>query len=75
MATLCKHLNQLSRLTQKRGLASAANSGGLNFQLSDEQRELVDLAEKFTKEEIIPNAAHYDQVINFRNAFHHCELL
>ena len=67
MATLCRNFNQLSRLapsTIKRGLASGTPGGpGLNFHLSDEQKELVDLAEKFTKEEIIPNAPHYDQVM------------
>lgn len=65
MATLCRNLNQLTRLTLTRGLASGAQAaapGGINFNFSDEQKELLDLAEKFTKEEIIPNAAHYDQV-------------
>lgn len=66
MATslFCRNLNQFSRLTLTRGLASGAHAaapGGINFNLSDEQKELLDLAEKFTKEEIIPNAAHYDQ--------------
>lgn len=30
-------------------------------ELNDEQKALQDLARKFTKEEIIPNAAHYDK--------------
>jgi acyl-CoA dehydrogenase len=66
MASLCRNVNLFSRiapLTLKRGLAHAPPAtGGLNFKLSEEQQELVDLAEKFTKEEVIPNAAHYDQV-------------
>ena len=65
MATICRNLNQLYRLTLTRGFASgapAATPGGINFSLSDEQQELLDLAEKFSKEEIIPNAAHYDLV-------------
>jgi len=38
----------------------------LNFfiiikELSGEQKEIQQLARKFTKEEIIPNAAHYDK--------------
>ena len=33
----------------------------LNFQLSDEQKQLQDLARKFAKEEIIPKAAHHDK--------------
>ena len=35
--------------------------GGLNFELSDDQRNMVELARKFTREEIIPKAAHYDK--------------
>ena len=34
---------------------------GFCFELSDEQKALQDLARKFTKEEIIPMAAHYDK--------------
>merc|ERR1711892_323908 len=33
---------------------------GLNFTATDEQQEYLDLAEQFTKNEIMPNAAHYD---------------
>lgn len=33
---------------------------GLNFTVTDEQQEYLDLAEQFTKNEIMPNAAHYD---------------
>ncbi len=65
MATICRNLNQLYRLTLTRGFASgapAATPGGINFSLSDEQQELLDLADKFSREEIIPNAAHYDLV-------------
>lgn len=34
---------------------------GFCFELNDEQKALQDLARKFTKEEIIPMAAHYDK--------------
>jgi len=34
---------------------------GFNFELTPEQQEMQQLARKFTKEEIIPNAAHYDK--------------
>lgn len=34
---------------------------GYSFQLSPEQQEMQDLARKFTREEIIPKAAHYDR--------------
>lgn len=33
----------------------------IDFTLSDEQRQLQDLARKFAKEEIIPKAAHFDE--------------
>lgn len=33
----------------------------LNFSLSDDQKQLQELAKKFTREEIIPKAAHYDK--------------
>ncbi|MGZ3707285.1 MAG: acyl-CoA dehydrogenase family protein [Bdellovibrionota bacterium] len=33
----------------------------LNFSLSDDQKQLQDLARKFAKEEIIPKAAHHDK--------------
>ena len=68
MATLCRNVSQFARVVTpsvNRGLSSAAPaaaSGGMNFNMSSEQKELVDLAEKFTRDEIIPNAAHYDQV-------------
>jgi len=35
--------------------------GGVNFILTETQQEYLDMAEKFTKEEIIPVAAHYDK--------------
>ena len=36
-------------------------SMGYNFNVTPEQQEYLDLAEQFTKNEIIPNAAHFDQ--------------
>jgi acyl-CoA dehydrogenase len=33
----------------------------LNFQLSEDHQQLQDLARKFTKEEILPKAAHHDK--------------
>lgn len=36
-------------------------SAGVNFELSDEQKEYKDLARKFCREEIVPNAPHYDK--------------
>ena len=47
------------------GRAYSATANGLNFTLSDDQREFQDLARKFTREEIIPHAAHYDKVSEY----------
>jgi acyl-CoA dehydrogenase len=33
----------------------------INFSLSDEQKQLQELARKFTKDEVIPKAAHHDK--------------
>lgn len=38
-----------------------AANGGPWFGLSDDQKEIVELAKKFTREEIIPVAAEYDR--------------
>ena len=40
---------------------SASAKSGLSFELSDEEREIRDMAFKFAKEEIVPKAAHYDK--------------
>merc|ERR1712107_324746 len=41
--------------------ATATQSMGLNFNVTEEQQEFLDLAEQFTKNEIIPVAPHYDR--------------
>merc|ERR1712156_253819 len=41
--------------------ATATQSMGLNFNATEEQQEFLDLAEQFTKNEIIPVAPHYDR--------------
>lgn len=41
------------------------STAGISFELSDEQREFQDLARKFTKDEIIPKAAHHDRTGEF----------
>jgi hypothetical protein len=40
---------------------SANGSSGISFSLSEEQKELQELARSFTAKEIIPNAAHHDR--------------
>src|SRR5437870_1881899 len=37
----------------------------IDLELSDEQKQLKELARKFAKEEIIPKAAHFDQTGEF----------
>jgi len=68
---LFKQLYRLSGGTGVRNLSSSSAlnqaaeaempSTGYNFNVTPEQQEYLDLAEQFTKNEIIPNAAHYDQ--------------
>ena len=52
--------NQAATQTQGSGEGEMP-SYGYNFTVTPEQQEYLDLAEQFTKNEIIPNAAHYDQ--------------
>ncbi|XP_056632133.1 medium-chain specific acyl-CoA dehydrogenase, mitochondrial-like [Diorhabda sublineata] len=44
---------------------SSSASGGYNFTLSETQKEIQDLARKFTREEIVPVAAEYDRTGKF----------
>ena len=53
-------LSQTAAQTQGSGEGELPSSG-YNFTVTPEQQEYLDLAEQFTKNEIIPNAAHYDQ--------------
>lgn len=41
--------------------SSSEHAGGYNFEVTDTQREMQELARKFTKEEIIPAAAEHDR--------------
>ena len=51
----------LSSLSNAPQAAVATPSTGLNFTVTEEQQEFLDLAEQFTKNEIIPVAPHYDR--------------
>lgn len=55
--------NQTAAAGQKTDGSSFSEEAqaGLNFTLTPEQQEYLDLAESFTKNEIIPVAGHYDQ--------------
>lgn len=43
------------------GQPTSKPDGGINFILTETQNEYLEMAEKFTREEIIPVAAHYDK--------------
>jgi acyl-CoA dehydrogenase len=68
--TLCRRF--LSGSTRVSSIAvnseqnqNAIETQGYNFSLSETQRDLQELARKFTKEEIIPRAAEYDKSMEY----------
>jgi len=69
MASISQILRSAARPVLKRSYSTAVNAagaqeaanGGYWFGQSDEQREIVSLAKKFAREEIIPVAAEYDK--------------
>ena len=49
-----------------RSVSSATEKvSGFNFELTEEQKQMLDMAKKFTREEIIPKAQHYDKTGDF----------
>ena len=42
-----------------------SNFHGISFKLSDEQREIQQLARRFAKDEMIPKEKHYDQTMEY----------
>jgi len=60
---------QLARLSVRQGLRAfsqaAGKQGGICFELSAEQKEIQELARKFTRDEIIPKAAEYDRTMEY----------
>ncbi|CAI4233075.1 unnamed protein product [Auanema sp. JU1783] len=48
-----------------RSVQARSSSSGLNFQFSDEQKQLRDSVRKFVQEEIIPVAGHYDKTMEY----------
>jgi len=52
---------QLLNSASKVAARSSSSAGGISFQISDDQKSYVELAEKFAREEIIPVAAKYDR--------------
>lgn len=45
--------------------AAVQSAGGFNVTLTDEQREIQELARKFAREEILPKAQHHDETGEF----------
>ncbi|KAK9685571.1 Acyl-CoA dehydrogenase, C-terminal domain [Popillia japonica] len=48
-----------------RTFSSASPLNGYNFELNDTQKEILNVVRKFTREEIIPVASHYDKTGEF----------
>ena len=68
LSTLARAVRPVALTRAARPFASAAapiRETGYNFTLNDDEREIIDLAEKFTREEIIPNAPHHDRTGEF----------
>ncbi|KRT86103.1 hypothetical protein AMK59_1915, partial [Oryctes borbonicus] len=63
------YLKMASRIfrstTPFRNFCSTHSANGYNFELNDTQRETLNVVRKFTREEIIPVAAHYDRTGEF----------
>jgi len=53
-------INTASKLAT-RSASSTPSAGGISFHITDDQKSFLELAEKFTREEIIPKAAHHDR--------------
>jgi len=53
-----RHARRSFSTTSRRGQAAAET--GISFNISPEQQEYLELAENFTKNEVIPVAGHYD---------------
>ncbi|GAB6026613.1 hypothetical protein CHUAL_013021 [Chamberlinius hualienensis] len=65
LLSYARHLTLRRLATVSRGKNSAASASSYSFELSDEQKSLQELTRKFTREEIIPKAAHHDKTGEF----------
>ncbi|XP_055318317.1 medium-chain specific acyl-CoA dehydrogenase, mitochondrial [Sitodiplosis mosellana] len=62
LSILGQILRQNTRVISRLTKVQCANSvRSISFELSDEQKEFQDVARKFTREEIVPNAPKYDK--------------
>ena len=64
MSALRKSLDLLRYSTLARSLSSQA-SPGVSFTITEDQAEMVNMAERFCREEVIPVAAHHDKTGEF----------
>lgn len=60
--------NLFQRTVARLGGAAAASGEGLNFSLSDAQKEFQDTARRFAKEKIAPVAAELDRTMEYPHA-------
>jgi len=61
LATTATNRQNAAELRSEGGGSDESLPLGMNFNLTEDQQEYLDLAEQFTKNEIIPVAAHYDK--------------
>ena len=59
------HKAVLSAARASRAYSTPVESAGVSFGLSEDQEAYRDLARKFAREEIIPNARHHDQTMEY----------
>jgi len=64
-APLTKIIRRFNPLFSREFTSSPCRRQGVSFELNDQQKEMQQLARKFAREEIIPNASHYDQTGEF----------
>uniref|UniRef100_A0A915A6W9 Medium-chain specific acyl-CoA dehydrogenase, mitochondrial n=1 Tax=Parascaris univalens TaxID=6257 RepID=A0A915A6W9_PARUN len=64
-AMFARNLVKAFTRSVRNSTSDAAAATGLNFRFTDEQRELQQTLRKFTKDEVIPVAAHHDETGEF----------
>ncbi|KAJ6640636.1 putative medium-chain specific acyl-CoA dehydrogenase, mitochondrial [Pseudolycoriella hygida] len=63
---MLKIIQKLAPISRKTcGTIRSASTGGFSINLSNEQRDIQELARKFTKDEITPKAAYHDRTGEF----------
>ena len=57
--------NSATKLSRATFASASPSTNGISFQVTDDQKNFLELAEKFAREEIIPKAAHHDRTGNY----------